>query len=69
MAPCVLASLNCSTEAPSVPRQDDEENHDWVDCGRGGMDWAGLQPFYVDETDDLESILHSIDEPLKPSLS
>jgi hypothetical protein len=47
----------------------DEESYGWDYGGRGGMDWAGLQHFFVDETDDLEAILQSNDEPLKPSLS
>jgi hypothetical protein len=61
----LLASLKYSPKGPCVPLQDDEDSNDWD----FGMDWAGLQPLFADETDDLESTLQSIDEPLKPSLS
>jgi hypothetical protein len=65
----ILASLNSSLKASCVPRQDNEDNCDWDYGGRGGTVWAGLQPFFADETDDLEATLQPIDESLKLSRS
>jgi hypothetical protein len=66
---CFPTSLNCSPKDPCVPLQDDEDSYDWDCGGRDGMDWAGVQTFFADETGDLLATLQSIDEPLKPSLS
>jgi hypothetical protein len=51
----LLASLHCFPKDYCVPLKDDEDSCDWDYGSRGGIEWAGLQPYFADETDDLKA--------------